>query len=110
MHRFRPTTSDNGPEGTSLALAEAIKRDYAMGYVFEAVAKAHFEGDFHIANLGEVDRPTTMIGSIDFTKRHGVRLPGGFAGSRPAPPFEVLASPCHLTAALCKDYFSDRSA
>ncbi|MBK7601199.1 MAG: hypothetical protein IPJ07_22800 [Acidobacteria bacterium] len=101
----------NGPEGTSLALAEAIKRDYAMGYVFsEAVAKAHFEGDFHIANLGEVDRPTTMIGSIDFIKRHGVRLPGGFAGSRPARRPEVLASHLVTYTAALQGYFSDAIA
>src|SRR5262249_15044598 len=35
----------HGPEGTSLALAEAIKREYAMLYVFsDDVAKAHVEG------------------------------------------------------------------
>src|SRR4051812_5191087 len=83
----------HGPEGTSLALAEAIKREYAILTVFsEAVANAHLSGDLYLENLGEIDRPATMTGSIDFIKRYGIRLPGGFAGSRPAKRAEVLAS------------------
>src|SRR5262245_20496945 len=63
----------HGPEGSSLALAEAIKREYAILNVFsEAVATAHLTGDLHIENIGDIDRPTTMIGTIDFIKRHGV--------------------------------------
>jgi ribonucleoside-triphosphate reductase len=101
----------HGPEGTSLTLAEAIKREYAMLYVFsDEVANAHLEGDLHIENLGEVDRPTTMIGTIDFIKRHGIRLPGGFAGSRPAKRPEVLASHFVTYTAALQGYFSDALA
>lgn len=101
----------HGPEGTSLALAEAIKREYAMLYVFsDDVANAHLEGDFHIENLGEVDRPTTMIGTIDSIKRHGIKLPGGFAGSRPAKRPEVLASHLVTYTAALQGYFSDALA
>src|SRR5581483_4651037 len=43
-----------GPEGTSMALAEAIKREYAILAVFsDQVADAHLSGDLHIENLGE---------------------------------------------------------
>jgi ribonucleoside-triphosphate reductase len=39
----------HGPEGTSLALAEAIKREYAMLAVFsDTVANAHLSGNLHI--------------------------------------------------------------
>jgi anaerobic ribonucleoside-triphosphate reductase len=101
----------HGPEGTSLALAEAIKREFAMLYVFsDAVANAHLEGDFHIENLGEVDRPTSMIGTIDFIKRHGIKLPGGFAGSRPAKRPEVLASHFVTLTAALQGYFSEALA
>ncbi len=101
----------HGPEGTSLALAEAIKREFAMLYVFsDAVANAHLEGDFHIENLGEVDRPSNMIGTIDFIKRHGIKLPGGFAGSRPAKRPEVLASHFVTLSAALQGYFSDALA
>jgi len=98
----------HGPEGSSLALAEAIKREYAIRNVFsDAVSNAHLVGDLHIENLGEVDRPTTMIGSVDFIKRHGIRLPGGFAGSRPAKRAEVLVLHLVTYTAALQGYFSE---
>src|SRR5574341_25690 len=101
----------HGPEGSSLALAEAIKREYAILNVFsDAVSNAHLVGDLHIENLGEVDRPTTMIGSIDFVKRYGVRLPGGFAGSRPAKRAEVLVLHLVTYTAALQGYFSEALA
>jgi ribonucleoside-triphosphate reductase len=102
------TAALHGPEGSSLALAEAIKREYAILSVFsEAVSNAHLVGDLHIENLGDVDRPTTMIGSIDFIKHHGVRLPGGFAGSRPAKRAEVLILHLVTYTAALQGYFSE---
>lgn len=104
-------TALHGPDGTSLALAEAIKREYAMLVVFsDTVANAHLAGDLHIENLGEVDRPTTMIGSLDFIKRYGVRLPGGFAGSRSARRPEVLAAHLVKYTAALHGYFSEALA
>ncbi|HKQ89602.1 MAG TPA: anaerobic ribonucleoside-triphosphate reductase [Blastocatellia bacterium] len=105
------TATSHGPEGSSLALAEAIKREYAIRNVFsDAVSSAHLVGDLHIENLGEVDRPTAMIGSVDFIKRHGVRLPGGFAGSRPAKRAEVLALHLVTYTAALQGYFSETLA
>lgn len=101
----------HGPEGTSLALAEAIKREYAILTVFsDAVANAHLSGDLYLENLGEIDRPATMTGSIDFIKRYGIRLPGGFVGSRPAKRAEVLASHLVTYTAALQGYFSDALA
>jgi ribonucleoside-triphosphate reductase (formate) len=103
----RSTRTLHGPDGTSLALAEAIKREYAMLAVFsETVAHAHLAGDLHIENLGEVDRPATLISSLDFIKRYGVRLAGGFAGSRPARRPEVLAAHLVKHTAALHGYFS----
>lgn len=97
-----------GPEGTSLSLAAAIKREYAILAVFsERVSSAHLDGDLHIGNINEVDRPQTMICSIDYIKRHGVTLPGGFAGSRPARRPEVLASHLVTWTAALQGYFSE---
>ncbi|MGH9799686.1 MAG: anaerobic ribonucleoside-triphosphate reductase, partial [Blastocatellia bacterium] len=99
------------PEGTSLALAEAIKREYAILTVFsEAVANAHLSGDLYLEDLGEIDRPTAMIGSIDFIKRLGIRLPGGLIGSRPAKRAEVLSSHLVTYTAALQGYFSDALA
>ncbi|MEP7338736.1 MAG: anaerobic ribonucleoside-triphosphate reductase, partial [Acidobacteriota bacterium] len=71
---------------------------------------AHLSGDLFLENLGEIDRPTTMIGSIDFIKRYGIRLPGGFVGSRPAKRAEVLASHLVTYTAALQGYFSDALA
>jgi ribonucleoside-triphosphate reductase len=52
-----------GPEGTSLTLAEAIKREYAMIAVFsEEVAQAHLSGDIHIQGIGTFDDATDHAG------------------------------------------------
>jgi ribonucleoside-triphosphate reductase (formate) len=105
------TGMSHGPEGSSLTLAEAIKREYAIRNIFsDAVSSAHLVGDLHIENLGEVDRPTTMIGSVDFIKRHGIRLPGGFAGSRPAKRAEVLVLHLVTYTAALQGYFSETLA
>lgn len=102
------TTRLHGPEGTSLTLADAIKREYAILSVFsEAVANAHLSGDLYLENLGEIDRPTAMIGSIDFIKRLGIRLPSGLVGSRPAKRAEVLSSHLVTYTAALQGYFSD---
>lgn len=101
----------HGPEGTSAALAESIKREYAMLAVFsERVATSHLNGDLHIESLGQIDRLTTMIGSVDFIKRHGITLPGGFSGSRPARRPEVLASHLVKYTAALHGYFSEAVA
>ncbi len=101
----------HGPEGTSAALAEAIKREYAMLAVFsERVATSHLNGDLHIESLGQIDRLTTMIGSVDFIKRHGITLPGGFSGSRPARRPEVLASHLVKYTAALHGYFTEAVA
>lgn len=105
------TTRLHGPEGTSLVLAEAIKREYAILTVFsDSVANAHLSGDLYLEDLGEIDRPTAMIGSIDFIKRLGIRLPGGLVGSRPAKRAEVLASHLLMYTAALQGYFSDALA
>jgi len=91
-----------GPEGTSLMLAEAIKREYAMLSVFsEQIANAHLVGDIHIHGIGAVDRPHSLISAVDYVKQFGIPLPEGFASSRPARHAEVLiAHMVKLSAAM----------
>jgi ribonucleoside-triphosphate reductase len=104
MHSaFRETaTQPYGPEGSSLLLAEAIKREYAILSVFsEQIANAHLVGDIHIHSIGAVDRPFSLISAIDYVKQFGITLPQGFASSRPARRAEVLvAHIVKLSAAL----------
>jgi ribonucleoside-triphosphate reductase len=95
-------TRPHGPEGTSLTLAEAIKREYAITSVFsEDVANAHLTGDIYIQGIGAIDRPYSLISSIDYIKRHGMALPHNFSSSRPARyPEVLLAHLVKFTAAL----------
>lgn len=104
MHSsFRETSSQPyGPEGTSLMLAESIKREYAILNVFsEQIANAHLVGDIHIHGIGAVDRPHSLTSAVDYVKQFGITLPEGFASSRPARRVEVLvAHIVKLSAAL----------
>ena len=100
---LRETSSQPyGPEGTSLLLAESIKREYAILNVFsEQIANAHLVGDIHIHGIGAIDRPHSLISAIDYVKQFGITLPQGFASSRPARRVEVLvAHLVKLSAAL----------
>ncbi|HQR38110.1 MAG TPA: anaerobic ribonucleoside-triphosphate reductase [Blastocatellia bacterium] len=104
MHDSRraEASTPHGPEGTSLILAEAIKREYAIQSVLsEAVANAHLVGDIHIQDLGAIDRPYSLVTTIDFVKRHGIALPQGFASARPARrPGVLIAQIVKFSAAL----------
>ncbi len=100
---LRETSSQPyGPEGTSLLLAESIKREYAILNVFsEQIANAHLVGDIHIHGIGAIDRPHSLISAVDYVKQFGITLPQGFASSRPARRVEVLvAHIVKLSAAL----------
>jgi anaerobic ribonucleoside-triphosphate reductase len=96
-----------GPEGTSLMLAEAIKREYAIQSVFsEQTANAHLVGDIHIHQIGAVDRPYSIMCSIDYVKQFGISLPQGFASSSPARRAEVLVAHIMKLSAAMQGYIS----
>jgi ribonucleoside-triphosphate reductase len=93
------------PEGTSLEIAAAIKREYALLAVFSApVAEAHLVGDIFIQDLGAIDRPYAIIQSPDVVKRHGFALPHRFAASRPARHPEVLVAHLVKSSAALQGY------
>lgn len=97
----------HGPEGTSLILAEAIKREYAVQAVLsEPVANAHLVGDIHIQDLGAIDRPYALTSSIDFVKQHGIMPPQGFASAAPARRPEVLVAHLVKVSAALQGYLS----
>ncbi len=96
-----------GPDGTSLLLAEAIKREYAILNVFsEQIANAHLVGDIHIHDIGAVDRPYSLISTLDYVKQFGLTLPQGFASSRPARHADVLVAHLVKLSAALQGYFA----
>jgi len=81
----------HAPEGTSLALVEGIKREYALHVVFSReVGDAHLAGDLHLHGLGYIDRPYSAFQSLEYLKRFGLRLPHSVTVAGPARHAEVL--------------------
>ncbi len=81
----------HAPEGTSLALVEGIKREYALHDVFSReVGDAHVSGDLHLHGLGYIDRPYSSCQSLEYIKRFGLRLPHSVTVAGPAKHAEVL--------------------
>jgi anaerobic ribonucleoside-triphosphate reductase len=79
------------PEGTSLALVEGIKREYALHDVFSReVGDAHVSGDLHLHGLGYIDRPYGTCQSLEYLKRFGLNLPHSVTVAGPARHAEVL--------------------
>ncbi len=96
-----------GPDGTSLMMGEAIKREYAIKSVFsEPVSNAHLIGDIHIHNIGDIDRPYSLTSSIDHVKQFGLTPPHGFNVSGPARRAEVLISHLAKLSGSLRGYFS----
>ncbi len=83
----------HAPEGTNLALAEGIKRAYALHEVFDRqIGDAHVSGDIHLHGLGYIDRPYSAFQSLEYLKRFGLNLPHSVTVAGPARHAEVLLS------------------
>ena len=103
----------HGPEGTSLLLAEGIKREYAFYDVFsQDVVDAHLSGAIHLHGLGYIDRPYSSFHSLEYIKKFGLDLPNSMTVAKPAKHAEVLlahmvrfgaALQGHFTGALAWD-------
>lgn len=92
----------HGPEATNLTLAEAIKKEFALLYVFSPdIADAHMRGDIHLHDLGFVDRPYCSGQSVEYVKKFGLDLPNALSIAKPAKHAEVLlAQMVKFSAAL----------
>ncbi len=97
----------HAPEGTSLALVEGIKREYALHDVFsQDVADAHISGDIHLHSLGYIDRPYGSFQSLEYLKRFGLRLPHTVNVAAPARKPEVLLAHMVRFGASLQGYIS----
>jgi ribonucleoside-triphosphate reductase len=81
----------HGPEATNLTLAESIKKQYALLKIFPPdIAIGHERGDYHLHDLGMIDRPYCSGNSLEYVKKFGLSLPNAISISRPAKHPEVL--------------------
>jgi ribonucleoside-triphosphate reductase len=84
-HNKENANVPHGPEATNLSLAEAIKKQYALLRVFSPdVALAHECGDFHLHDLGMIDRPYCSGNSLEYIKKFGLNLPNALSIAKPA--------------------------
>lgn len=100
----------HGPEATNLTIAEHVKKEYALLTVFSSdVADAHARGDFHLHDLGMVDRPYCSGQSLEYVKKFGLDLTSSLAQAKPATNPQVLlahlvkfsaALQCHFSGAI----------
>jgi len=114
LHQNRENANiPHGPEGTSLLLAEGIKREYAFYDVFsQEIVDAHLSGAIHLHGLGYIDRPYSSFHSLEYLKKYGLNLPHSITAAKPAKHAEVLlahmvrfgaALQGHFTGALAWD-------
>ncbi len=92
----------HNPEATNLTLAETIKKEYALMEVFsQDVADAHIRGDFHLHDLGMIDRPYCSGQSLEYVKKYGLDLTNALSVAKPAKhPETLLAHMVKYSAAL----------
>ncbi|MFA6243408.1 MAG: anaerobic ribonucleoside-triphosphate reductase, partial [Candidatus Hydrogenedentales bacterium] len=82
------------PAMTDLALAEHVKREFALSRVYSTeVADSHLRGDLHIHDIGHIDRLHGGRHWIEFVKRFGMAFR---TGGRFAPP------PLHAEALIAQ--------
>jgi ribonucleoside-triphosphate reductase (formate) len=97
----------HAPEGTSLALVEGIKREYALHDVFSRdVGDAHVSGDLHLHGLGYIDRPYGACQSLEYLKRFGLKLPHSVTVAGPARHAEVLLAHMVRFASALRGHFA----
>jgi len=79
------------PEGTNLAIAESVKRDFALSDVFSsAVADSHASGDIHLHGLGYIDRLYNARLSLLPLQKQGLNFPHSLVSAAPAKHAETL--------------------
>ncbi|MDD5448347.1 MAG: anaerobic ribonucleoside-triphosphate reductase, partial [Actinomycetota bacterium] len=101
------SNTTHNPESINLTLAEAILKQYALERVFsEDVAKAHYEGDIHLHDLGFCVRPYCGGHSLEYIKKYGLKLPNITSTSGPAKHPEVLIGHMVKMASTLQSYYA----
>lgn len=78
------TEGTQDPAATNLALAEHVKREFALSQVYsQAIADAHLSGDVHLHDLPQIDRLHSGGIALDLLKQFGLAM---YSGKRFAPP------------------------
>ena len=105
-NRENSNTTHN-PESINLTIAETVLKQYALKKVFsEDIARAHYEGDIHLHDLGFCIRPYCGGHSLEYVKKFGLRLPNITSTSSPAKHPGVLIGHMVKMASTLQSYYA----
>lgn len=85
-HNNENSNTSFSPESINLTLAGQILKQYALREVFNPiVADAHLKGEIHLHDLDfAAVRPYCSGNSVEYVKKHGLKLTGIMTSSAPA--------------------------
>ena len=84
-HNSENSNTGFSPESINLTLAGQILKQYALREVFnKEVSEAHLKGELHLHDLDFICRSYCSGNSLEYIKKHGLRLPNILAQSAPA--------------------------
>jgi ribonucleoside-triphosphate reductase (formate) len=101
------SNTTHNPESINLTIAETVLKQYALQRIFsEDIARAHYEGDIHLHDLGFCVRPYCGGHSLEYVKKYGLRLPNITSTSSPARHPDVLIGHMVKMASTLQSYYA----
>ena len=101
------SNTTHNPESINLTIAESVLKQFALARIFsEDIARAHYEGDIHLHDLGFCVRPYCGGHSLEYVKKYGLRLPNITSTSKPARHPDVLIGHMVKMASTLQSYYA----
>ena len=101
------SNTTHNPESINLTIAETVLKQYALERIFsEDIARAHYEGDIHLHDLGFCVRPYCGGHSLEYVKKYGLQLPNITSTSSPARHPDVLIGHMVKMASTLQSYYA----
>jgi len=90
-HNKENANVPKGPEATNLAIAELMKKKYALFNVYSKdVADAYLDGKIHAGDLGMIDRPYCAGQNPAYVAKFGLDFPQSMSAAKPAKTAEIF--------------------
>jgi len=106
-HNTENSNTGHSPESINLTLAGQILKQYALREVFDKeVSEAHLRGELHMHDLDFVCRSYCSGNSLEYIKKHGLKLPNILAQSAPAKHALTLVNHMTCFANYLQCYFA----
>lgn len=101
------SNTTHNPESINLTIAESVLKQYALQRIFtDDIARAHYEGNIHLHDLGFCVRPYCGGHSLEYVKKFGLKLPNITSTSKPARHPDVLIGHMVKMASTLQSYYA----